>query len=810
MFIKSLISTLFILLCFFSFTQNVTLPGPVDCNGAAIAGSWIVPCGVSSITVEIYGAGGGAGGGGGGSNGGFFGTRAGGGGGGGAYSTTTITVTASQVFTYSIGAGGCGGSNGADAQNGGPGTAGGNTTFNGTDANSAAVNLLASGGASGNGGSGSNGSPGNGGAGGTASGGTTNSNGSAGLNGSGATGGSGGSGSGPAGGAGGANTNNPGIIYGGGGAGGGNSEGGRGAEGGIIITYNGTVTIPDTPIIASGAATCVSVGSSTITNYDATMTYVFTPAGPNVANGGAINGMIIGTNYTVIASLNNCNSLESAPFSNLTQTAPPTAPTINTTPPTCSSDAISTISNFNAQHTYDFTPTGPIVDGVGTISGMVVGTSYNVEANDGSCSSTASSSFVNASQLTLPSTPIINSTSPTCLQEGSSVISNYNSNNTYIFSPTGPTVNGAGLINGMVTGTIYTVISNDGNCPSISSESFLNQGIAPPPVAPTISSISPTCTLDGISTISNYNVSYTYTFTPAGPTVGTGGLISNMAAGTSYSVISNDGSCNSVASSNFSNGSQLPAPTPVINGNLTYCSGNNTTLTASGGTSYVWTNANNTNFGNTESITVTQGVYSVSVTNTIGCSASTNAVVTEFAVPDPPVIVASPVNCPGDILTLSATVESGNQISWSGPAGFTSNELTVSFSINASQSGIYQANQFSSPTCVSANASLNIEIVNTYSFDDFDFPNVITANNDGINDKLDIEGIYKTCDSYSLFFLNKWGSLVYEHKLGEEPFSGKTLDGNDLPEGTYFYKLEYYSGGEQKNVFKSGFIQLIR
>jgi len=810
MLVKSLVSSLFVLLCFLSFTQNVTLPGPVACNGAAIVGSWTVPCGVSSITVEIYGGGGGAGGGGGGSNGGLYNTRGGGGGGGGAYSTRTISVTAGQVFTYSIGAGGCGGSNGGDASSGGNGTAGGNTSFTGTDANSVAVNLIANGGARGTGGSGTNGNPGTGGAGGTASGGTTNTNGSAGLNGNGGTGGAGGNGAGPAGGAGGANTNNPGTIYGGGGAGGGDSQGGRGAAGGIIITFNGTVAIPDTPIITSGAPTCISVGSSTITNYDATMTYVFTPAGPTVANGGAINGMTTGTNYTVVASLNGCNSLESSSFSNLAQTAPPAAPTINTTPPTCSSDAISTISNFNAQYTYNFTPTGPIVDGVGTISGMIVGTSYTAEANDGSCSSTASSSFVNASQLTLPATPIVNSISPTCLQEGSSTISNYNSNNTYSFSPAGPTVNGSGLISGMVTGTTYTVISNDGNCPSISSESFLNQAIAPPPVAPTISSISPTCSSDGISTISNYNVSYTYTFTPAGPTVGAGGLISNMVAGTSYSVIANDGSCNSVASSNFSNGGQLPAPTPVINGNLTYCAGNNTTLTASGGTSYVWTNANNTNIGNTANVTVTQGVYSVNVTNATGCSASTNAIVTEFAVPAPPVIIASPVNCPGDVLTLSATVEPGNQISWSGPAGFTSNELTVSFPINNNQTGVYQANQFSSPTCVSANASLNIEIVNTYSFDDFDFPNVISANNDGINDKLDIEGIYKTCDSYTLYFFNRWGSKVYEHKLGEEPFSGKTLEGNDLPDGIYFYKLEYYSGGDQKNVFKTGFVQLVR
>jgi gliding motility-associated-like protein len=168
------------------------------------------------------------------------------------------------------------------------------------------------------------------------------------------------------------------------------------------------------------------------------------------------------------------------------------------------------------------------------------------------------------------------------------------------------------------------------------------------------------------------------------------------------------------------------------------------------------------------------------------------------------------VNCPGDILTLTASIQPGNQINWTGPAGFSSNETTVSFPINSSQVGLYQANQYSSLACVSANATLTVAIVNTYSFDDFEFPNVITANNDGINDKLDIEGIYKTCDSYSIFFFNRWGSLVYQHQLGEEPFKGVTADGNELPDGTYFYKLEFLSGGDQQTIVKSGFVQLIR
>ena len=70
---------------------------------------------------------------------------------------------------------------------------------------------------------------------------------------------------------------------------------------------------------------------------------------------------------------------------------------------------------------------------------------------------------------------------------------------------------------------------------------------------PTITEVPPTCTADGTSTISNYNSSNTYVFTPAGPTIGAGGLINGMTLGTSYTVTATSGSCTSSASSSFTN-----------------------------------------------------------------------------------------------------------------------------------------------------------------------------------------------------------------------------------------------------------------
>jgi hypothetical protein len=801
--------TLSILFIFWAITvkaQDVTLNGPTACNGAAIVGTWTVPCGVTSITVDIYGGGGGAGGGGGGSNGGLFGTRGGGGGGGGGHASITISVTPGSTFNYSIGGGGCGGSNGGDGSSGGNGTAGGNTTFNGPNAN-----LVANGGARGTGGSGSNGSPGSGGAGGTASGGTTNLSGTAGNNGSGGTGGSGGAGAGPDGGAGGANTNNPGTALGGGGAGGGDSQGGRGAAGGIRITYGSAVVLPDTPLISSVPPTCLNPGTSAISNYDANATYVFTPTGPTVTANGSISSMVIGTNYTVVAEVNGCASLASATFSNLGATNPPDAPVISTQNPSCSGNGTAVISNHNSSFTYQFTPSGPTVDGSGNINNLQTNVSYTVIADDGNCISTESASFNILAALSIPNTPTISSIPATCLTPQSSSIGNYNANHTYFFAPTGPTVDASGNISGMTFGTSYTVNANDGTCSSLESVVFSNEASAPPPVSPTFTIIPPTCTQNGGAVVSNYNVGYSYVFTPTGPVVGANGVITGLNPGTDYTAIADDGNCVSVASNTLNVASQFTPPTASISGTLTHCPGINTTITASGGNTYVWSNASGAVIGNAASVQVQQGVYTVTVIDANGCSGSSDASVSAHPTPTPPNITVSELICLGDPVTFSCQIPTSAQIYWEGPNNFESNQEVFTLNnTSVNELGIYSAYLVDVNGCVSQEATYPLTVSENYSFDDFILPNVITVNDDAVNETLDIDGFLKTCDDYTMTYFNRWGNLIMSHGRGQTPFSGKTADGQDLADGVYFYKLVYFSGGQQKQVEKAGFVHVLR
>ena len=91
-----------------------------------------------------------------------------------------------------------------------------------------------------------------------------------------------------------------------------------------------------------------------------------------------------------------------------------------------------------------------------------------------------------------------------------------------------------------------------------------------------------------------------------------------------------------------------------------------------------------------------------------------------------------------------------------------------------------------------------------FTFDDFEFPNVITPNGDGINDNLDLENYFETCQEFTFNVFNRWGNLVYQQSNTGAPFGGLTLDTATLVDGVYLYKLSYEKGE------KNGFIHVIR
>jgi hypothetical protein len=166
--------------------------------------------------------------------------------------------------------------------------------------------------------------------------------------------------------------------------------------------------------------------------------------------------------------------------------------------------------------------------------------------------------------LTYPAVPTITTAAATCAANGTATMTNYSAGLTYTFSPSGPSVGAGGVISSMTTGTSYTVTAGNGSCTSASSASFsIAAQLITPPV-PTINTTAATCAAAGTATITNYVGTQTYTFTPAGPTAGAGGVVSGMTAGTSYTVTASNGSCTSAASASFTQQAQLNVPSAPV------------------------------------------------------------------------------------------------------------------------------------------------------------------------------------------------------------------------------------------------------
>ncbi len=67
-------------------------------------------------------------------------------------------------------------------------------------------------------------------------------------------------------------------------------------------------------------------------------------------------------------------------------------------------------------------------------------------------------------------------------------------------------------------------------------------------------------------------------------------------------------------------------------------------------------------------------------------------------------------------------------------------------------------------------------------------PNAITPNDDGKNDALVIDGIEQFPEN-DLVIFNRWGDVLYTSKPYKNDWRGTNQNGQDLPEGTYYYVL---------------------
>lgn len=88
--------------------------------------------------------------------------------------------------------------------------------------------------------------------------------------------------------------------------------------------------------------------------------------------------------------------------------------------------------------------------------------------------------------------------------------------------------------------------------------------------------------------------------------------------------------------------------------------------------------------------------------------------------------------------------------------------------------------------------------------------NVFTPDGDGTNDSFTLIDV-KNAATVNLIILNRWGNVMFDKtEVGQSPsWDGKDQNGNQVPEGVYFYKY-VVTGVNGDSVDGHGFVQVLR
>lgn len=254
------------------------------------------------------------------------------------------------------------------------------------------------------------------------------------------------------------------------------------------------------------------------------------------------------------------------------------------------------------------------------------------------------------------------------------------------------------------------------------------------------------------------------------------------AAGMYYVTVSS-GPCNVTDSILIS---EIPAPAAFAGNDTTVCQGAAITISASGGSAYLWSNGSTQQ---TQSfIPSATTTFSVTVTNN-GCS-DTDSVTVNVSVP--PVVFAGNDTTiyQGQSVTLVPTFTGSiTSYIWS-PAAYLSNHTIPSPVAAPPASTTYTLLVTDGNGCSSSDA-VTITVTEDPNADIIIY-NTFTPNTDGVNDTWYIENIDHFSDNYLQIF-NRNGHLVYEKQGYNNEWDGKYY-GNELPAATYYYVLDLKDG----------------
>jgi len=337
-----------------------------------------------------------------------------------------------------------------------------------------------------------------------------------------------------------------------------------------------------------------------------------------------------GTNWQAIGSGQSYSAdLCINAYAVLTCTAP--APIIGTIiQPTCTLATGSVVLNSlpsTGTWSLNVKPGGTTTTGTGTsttIAGLAAGTYTFTVANSSSCTSASSANVVINAQ---PQAPTITGTLAVCAGSTTQLNGSGTAATTTPWvsaTTTVATVSGTGLVTGVAAGTSVITFKNIDGCTKTATVTVS----ASPNISGTFSVCAgSTSQLTGSGTAAT--TSPWASGTTAVATVGSTGLVTGVAAGTSVITFTNSGGCKTTAT-------VIVSAVPTITGTLTVCAGSTTQLAGSGtpASSTPWVSGTKTvaTISSTGLVTgVAAGTSVITYKNSGGCTKT--ATVTVSAIP---------------------------------------------------------------------------------------------------------------------------------------------------------------------------------
>jgi gliding motility-associated-like protein len=237
-----------------------------------------------------------------------------------------------------------------------------------------------------------------------------------------------------------------------------------------------------------------------------------------------------------------------------------------------------------------------------------------------------------------------------------------------------------------------------------------------------------------------------------------------------------------------------PIPVASITGNTYICNGNSTTLTASGGNSYLWSNGATNSIITVSPSSLTS--YSVYVTQN-GC---TDSAYTSVFVNPLPVITAC---CDTSIMagqSVQLTSSGGATYSWSPSSGLSCNNCPNPIA-SPNNTTTYILTVTSDSGCFSSE-TITVDVTCGQVF----VPEAFSPNGDGQNDILYVRGDCIKTMQFDVF--DRWGNKVFATDDKSIGWNG-TYKGQPMNTGSYSYVVTatMFDGS---NMIKKGSVALVR